>query len=555
MRNPQYHLDIHGEITVDLFAGGGGMSVAWEMALGRSPDIAVNHDEDALSMHEANHPQTIHYQTDVFEVCPRRVTQGRPVGLLHLSPDCTHHSQAAAGQPRKKKMRSLTWVALRWVGQVRPRIMTLENVVQIANWGPLVAKRDRATGRVVKQDGTVAARGERVPVQEQFLVPDKKRLGRSWRRFIAILKSYGYAVEFWPLVSADYGAATSRKRLFLVARCDGKPIVRPKLTHAAHPRRDQKPYKTAADIIDWSIPTVSIFGRKRPLVDKTLTRIASGVVREVLNKDEPYIAPNTAHGGATQAATMVQTGYGERKGQAPRVLDIQAPLGTCVAGGVKHAIVSAYMAQMNGGRNTTPGHDLREPLSAITNSGSQQQLVTAHLATLRQHCNARSAQDVLPTIAAGGEHHALITSLLSKADVASPLDLGPFDLTAEQTRGALRVAAFLMRYYSEGGQWGDLREPLDTVTTRDRLALVTVVLLGVPYVIVDIGLRMMTPHELYRAQGFYDRYIIDRGHDGRVFSKAKQVRMVGNSVSPPPAAALLAANAADLAVTNYSMAG
>lgn len=555
MRNPQYHLDIHGEITVDLFAGGGGMSVAWEMALGRSPDIAVNHDEDALSMHEANHPQTIHYQTDVFEVCPRRVTQGRPVGLLHLSPDCTHHSQAAAGQPRKKKMRSLTWVALRWVGQVRPRIMTLENVVQIANWGPLVAKRDRATGRVVKQDGTVAARGERVPVQEQFLVPDKKRLGRSWRRFIAILKSYGYAVEFWPLVSADYGAATSRKRLFLVARCDGKPIVRPKLTHAAHPRGGQKPYKTAADIIDWSIPTVSIFGRKRPLADKTLTRIASGVVREVLNKDEPYIAPNTAHGGATQAATMVQTGYGERKGQAPRVLDVQAPLGTCVGGGVKHAIVSAYMAQMNGGRNTTPGHDLREPLSAITNSGSQQQLVTAHLATLRQHCNARSAQDVLPTIAAGGEHHALITSLLSKADVASPLDLGPFDLTAEQTRGALRVAAFLMRYYSEGGQWGDLREPLDTVTTRDRLALVTVVLLGVPYVIVDIGLRMMRPHELYRAQGFYDRYIIDRGHDGRVFSKAKQVRMVGNSVSPPPAAALLAANAADLAVTNYSMAG
>jgi len=550
MRNPQMNLDIHNEITVDLFAGGGGMSVGWELALGRSPDIAVNHDDDALSMHRANHPQTVHYRADVFEVCPREVTRGRPVGLCHVSPDCTHHSQAAGGQPRNKKLRALTWVAARWVGQVRPRILTLENVMQITNWGPLVAKRDPATGRVVKLNGTVAARGERVPVQEQFLVPDKKRLGKTWRRFIALLEAQGYTVDFWPLVAADYGAATRRKRLFLVARCDGKPIVRPPETHAANPRAGQKKYKRAADIIDWSIPTKSIFGRERPLAEKTLKRIATGIHREVLNKDQPFFVPNSVHGGAAQAATMVQTGYGERQGQAPRVLDIEAPAGTFVAGGVKHGIVTAYMAQMNGGRNTNPGHDVRAPVSAITNRGSQQQLVTAHLATLRRNCYGRGAEEVLPTITAGAEHHALVSSLLAQAETD-----GAAGLSADETAGALRVAAFLMRYYSEGGQWGALEAPLDTVTTRDRLALVTVVLRGVPYVIVDIGLRMMTPRELYRAQGFYEGYIIDRGHDGRAFSKAKQVRMVGNSVSPPPAAALLAANASDLAVTNYSMVG
>lgn len=212
MIRDQFILPIDQEIIVDLFAGGGGMSTAIEHALGRHADVSLNHNEEAVSMHMVNHPQTQHYIADVFEVCPYEATAGRKVGLLHLSPDCTHHSQAAGGQPRNGKIRALSWVGVRWAGQARPRVITLENVVQILKWGPLVAKRDKATGRVMKLDGTVAAPGERVPVQEQFLIPDKKHEGRTWRRFIATLEGMGYAVKWDNMVAADYGAATASAR-------------------------------------------------------------------------------------------------------------------------------------------------------------------------------------------------------------------------------------------------------------------------------------------------------------------------------------------------------
>lgn len=301
--------------------------------------------------------------------------------------------------------------------------------------------------------------------------------------------------------------------------------------------------------------------------------MVSGRLADRLPVNAPREGRAAEHRGELMLAapTLIQAGYGEREGQAPRALDLQQPVGTVVAGGIKHAIATAimvqaghgegqpgraqrwghgsadartpagtitasgggqstavaYMMQANGGFNETPGHDLRGAASTITNTGSQQQLVVAHLVTNTSGHAPGGLRDAAPTITAGAEHHGLVEYRIAPEDEA----------------GALQVAAFLMRYYGQGGQWGDLREPAATLTTKDRLALVTVFVRGTPYVVVDIHLRMLTPRELYRLQGFPDDYIIDRGHDGRAFTKSQQVHMVGNSVSPPPAVALIAANA------------
>lgn len=603
----QFSLLTTDEIIVDLFAGGGGMSSAIESALGRHVDIAINHDTDAISMHEANHPQTHHYCADVFEVCPREATNGRPVGHLHGSPDCTHFSQAVGGQPRDKAIRSLGWVIPRWAGQVKPRSISMENVKQMRQWGPLIAKRCKQTGRVMKLDGTVAAPGERVPVQEQFLIPDPKHTGRTWRRFLRVLREQGYQVEHRTMVAADYGAATTRERLYLFARRDGRPIVWPEPTHHEKPAPGQKRWRPAADHIDFSDLGQSIFERKKPLAEATMRRIAKGMKKFVIDSADPFIVELThvkagaslvqvAHGEgkpgraqrwgsgvreikrpvnaitasgsggqALAAATMVQMGYGERAGQQPRALNIRKPLGTAVAGGIKHALASAvivgaggpsysgkpvsagqslgailkenhrylstaFLAQANGGFNKTIGRDMRAPATAFTTTGSQQQLVSAHLATLRRNCVGSEMDEPMPTATAGGEHHALVSYALSHEDEA----------------GALRVAAFLISYYSTGDSASGLDQPMPTATTRDRLALVTVWIQGEPWVIVDIKLRMLKPPELYGCQSFPQDYIIDRGHDGRQFSKSAQVRMVGNSVPRKPAEALIKANCPDL---------
>ncbi len=556
-----------GEIVVDLFAGGGGASEALKQALGVDPALAYNHDADAIGMHAANHPLTDHHREDIWHADPVRDVANRAVGWFHASPDCTHFSQAKGGQPRSKATRSLSWVVLKWAGSLAkaghaPRIISLENVVQILTWGPLIAKRDKATGRVIKLDGTIAAPGERVSVWEQSLVPDKRHAGRTWSHFVAALRRLGYAVEWRQLIASDYGAGTSRKRLFLLARRDGDPIRWPEPTHG--PGRAH-PYVTAADCIDFSDRGRSIFDRPRPLADATMRRIARGVMRHVLQSADPFIVPATHHGsdrvndvrepmrtitaanrgelmllspvmvqashgegkpggvqrwgdgskdvrlpagtitasgsGGQAVATaalvpaLVQTGYGERAGQQPRCPNIHAPLGTVVAGGVKHALVSAFLEQANGGFYAGTGRDLRHPMSTITATGSQQQLVTTDLA----------------------------------------------ELSPEAEAGALRVAAFLINYYGNGTAL-DLRDPLDTVTTRDRMALVTVTIQGTPYVIVDIALRMLRPPELYRAQGFPPDYIIDRTADGRPLTISAQVRMVGNSVSRQPLQALARAN-------------
>lgn len=606
------------EIVVDFFCGGGGAGTGLEMGLGRAVTVAKNHSPAAISMHTANHPAARHFTTDVFDGDPDEECGGKPVGWFHMSPDCTHHSQAAGGQPRKREIRNLSWIGLKWAGKKKPRVISLENVKQILQWGQLIAKRDKVTGRVMKLDGTVAAPGERVPVHQQFLVPDPKRRGQTWRRFVQLLEGMGYQVEWRVIKACDFGAPTSRERLFMIARCDGQPIVWPEPTHAKNPAKGQQKWRTAAECIDWSVPSKSIFGRKKALADATLRRVAKGMKKFVLDNPKPFIVPIANWSGETvqsiddplrtvtawprggtfamASPTLVQTGYGERPGQQPRVPGLEQPLGTVVAGGVKHAlssavflpathqgadrvndpadplptvtaanrgelmmaspvmigaggpvyagkpapadqpmgtlmtqnhraVVTAFIEQANGGFNTTPARGVDEPMSTVTNTGSQQRLATASLATLRRNCTGRAIDEPVPTMTAGAEHHALIE----------------YTLSPEHEAEALRVAAFLVSYYGASDA-SDASEPLPTITTKDRLALVTVFVKGTPYVIVDICLRMLQPHELYRAQGFPASYIIDKGADGKPFTKTEQVHMCGNSVSPPPMAALARAN-------------
>ncbi|QHB72116.1 DNA cytosine methyltransferase [Stenotrophomonas sp. 364] len=653
-----------GEIVVDLFAGGGGASEALKQALGQDPALAYNHDALAIGMHAANHPLTSHHREDIWHADPRIDVAGRAIGWFHASPDCTHFSQAKGGQPRSRKTRALSWVVLKWIGMLlradlvdgtntAPRIFSMENVWQILTWGPLIAKRCKATGRVLKMDGTVAARGERVPVEHQQLVPDKSRTGRTWRQFVAALRALGYSVEWRKLVASDYGAGTSRERLFLLGRRDGEPIVWPAASHGTAP--GQKPRVSAADCLDFSIPCPSVFGRKRPLADATMRRIAKGTVRHVIQSADPFIVPvpancadNSAaaaafiaeHANASNQRTMdageplrtvcagvkgghfsvvtpilagvggragqseprsgadplytmtakadtalvapvlVQTGYGERAGQAPRALDLQQPLGTIVAGGVKHAVAAPHLVKFRGDSIGTPA---TEPVPTITSgAGAARPAGAAHalgvaaasLVTLRRNMVGADARTPLATVAAQAGHHALSTAFMVQAahgegrlggvqrwgagskDAREPVgtvtasgngghavaEAELAELSPEHQEGALRVAAFLIKYYGTGANVPSLSDPVDTITTRDRLALVTVVIKGTPYVIVDIGLRMLKPHELYRAQGFPADYIIDRTANGTPLTTSAAVRMVGNSVSPPPLRALAVAN-------------
>ncbi|UBM27252.1 DNA cytosine methyltransferase [Pseudomonas sp. p1(2021b)] len=372
------------EIVVDFFCGGGGAGTGLEMGLGRPVTVAKNHSPAAISMHTANHSAARHFTTDVFEGDPDEECQGRAVGWFHMSPDCTHHSQAAGGQPRKREIRNLSWIGLKWAGKKKPRVISLENVKQILQWGQLIAKRDKATGRVMKLDGTVAAIGEHVPVQQQFLVPDPKRRGITWRRFVQLLEGMGYQVEWRIIKACDFGAPTSRERLFMIARCDGQPIVWPEPTHAKNPAKGQQKWRTAADCI-----SKSIFGRKKELAAATLRRVAKGMKKFVLDNPQPFIVPianwsgelaqsadeplrtvtSWPRGGsfAMASPTLVQTSYGEREGQQPRVPGLDQPLGTVVAGGVKHALAVAHLVKF---RFNSEGSPVTEPVPTITSGGN-----------------------------------------------------------------------------------------------------------------------------------------------------------------------------------------
>jgi DNA (cytosine-5)-methyltransferase 1 len=445
------------ELVVDNFAGGGGASTGIEAALGRPVDIAIDHWPEAISLHTANHPRTVHFVEDVFRVDPIEACGGRPVGLAWFSPDCTHHSKAKGGKPRSKKIRGLAWVAVRWARDVRPRVIVVENVEELLTWGPL------------DPDGQ----------------PIRARAGETFRAWRRKLERYGYTVDHRILVAADYGAPTTRRRLFVVARCDGQPIAWPDPTHG--PGRG-RPWRTAAEVIDWSIPVLSIFARRRPLAPATLRRIAEGTRRYVLEAARPFIVPVThprdarvhsldepvrtvtaANRGELSLVvpTLIQTGYGERDGQTPRVPGLDKPLGTVVACGAKHALVAAFLTKHYGG---VVGHDLERPIGTVTTQ----------------------------------DHHALTAAAL--APIA--------DRRAE-------VDAFLRAHGIEP-------RPIRVD--------------GEDYAIADLGSRMLAPRELARAQGFPDDYVLERGAGGSPLTKTDQIALVGNSVCPPLAEAIVRAN-------------
>lgn len=625
-----------GEIIVDNFAGGGGASVGIEMALGRSPDESLNHDPEAIAMHAANHPHTHHHCQDIWSVSPRKVAAGRRIGLAWFSPDCKDHSKAKGGKPVEKRIRDLAWVVCWWAHAVKPRIILLENVEEFAEWGPLDENNKR--------------------------IPERK--GETFQRWLKRLRELGYHVEYRELKACDYGAPTSRNRLYVVARRDGKEIVWPQPTHG--PAKDLKPYRTAAECIDWSIPALSIFATKaearawaklhrrgipqRPLADNTLRRTARGLFRYVLHCADPFvvrigqtkhgdsgktrpvgdplstictknehllltplIAPlthqgetrrshpaneslpvvtgahrgelalispvlaelghgeiegrdrrpvdlhqplTTQHAGGNKfalvAPTPVQTGYGEREGQAPRCLDIPKPNGTAVGCGQKHALATSFLAKHNGGNESKAGGTpLDEPMHTIT-SIDHHSLVACHIQRDFSKSFGSAADDPSLTITGGGSgKSALVASTLIK--LRGSVDTHP--TTAQDLREpaptftahgnhVAEVRAFLIKYF-ETGIGMPLTDPLHTITTRDRFGLVLVQ--GEIYQIVDITLRMLDPRELFLAQGFPPSYKIDIPYPFNRFkmlTKTAQVRMVGNSVSPPVAAALVMANVA-----------
>lgn len=463
-----------GGLVIDNFAGGGGASTGIELGLGRPVDIAVNHDPEAVAMHDINHPHTRHHCESVWDIDPRAIVHGRSVDLCWFSPDCKHFSKAKGGTPVSKKIRGLAWVAIRYAATVKPKVITLENVEEFVTWGPIAS------------DGR----------------PCPKNKGRTFGAFTNALRRQGYAVDWRELRACDYGAPTIRKRLFLIARRDGQPIVWPEPTHGnpaseAVKSKRLKPWRTAAEIIDWSIPTPSIFGRQRPLAENTLRRIARGLQRYVIEAKQPFIVGNRA-AWITECAN----------GSSQRNMPADQPLRTLCAEtkGGHFALVQAFLAKHYGGNYTGPGVSLAEPLPTVT-TVDHNALVTSHLVKLRNNCDGQDVRKPMHTLTTGGHFG--------------------------------EVRAFLLKYYGTGdGQ--PIGEPLHTVTTKDRMALVMIK--GEPYRIVDIGMRMLEPHELYAAQGFPADYIHTHTADGKRLSKAAQVRMCGNSVCPPVAAALVRAN-------------
>ena len=546
---------INGELIVDNFAGGGGASTGIELSTGYSVDIAINHDPKAIKMHKANHPNTKHYCENVWAVDPVKACNGHPVGLAWFSPDCKHFSKAKGGKPKDKNIRGLAWVALRWAGLVRPRVIMLENVEEFKTWGPLNRRHH----------------------------PIKEKQGKTFERFVQQLQDLGYEVEFRELIAADYGAPTMRKRFFMIARCDGKTIVWPEPTHGPADSEAVKagllkPYVGAYTQIDFSRPCPSIFDTSeeikekygiravRPLAKKTMERIARGLKKFVLDNPEPFIIqcnhggerrPNdirepmptitgkhgygivepklapymgtntTNHPGGNCkdpihtittgnqqcliSPTLIQyhseTAQGEVRGQT-----IKDPIMT-VDGSNRYGLVTSFLHKYYDGGYKGAGDSIENPLPTVT-SWDHNSVVTANLIQMNNHCDGKDIRQPLPTITAGDGHFG-------------------------------EVRAFLIKYYGDAtGQ--DIEQPLDTVTTKDRFGLVTIE--GVDYQIVDIGLRMLEPKELYGCQGFPDDYIIDHDYTGKTYPRSEQVKRCGNAVCPPIPAALVKANLPELCV-------
>lgn len=524
-------------LVVDNFAGGGGASTGIEMAIGRSVDIAINHDPDAIAMHRVNHPATKHYCEDVWQVDPVAACAGVPVALAWFSPDCTHFSRAKGGKPVDKNIRGLAWVTVKWAALVRPAVIMLENVPEIRTWGPLGADGKPIKARAGETfDGFVKALTTGIPQTHPAFAEMCDALGIATDSELAHLLSrgLGYDLDYKVLKSCDYGAPTTRTRFYMIARSDGRPIVWAEPTYAPRDSADVKagrklPYHTAAECIDWSIPCQSIFERKKPLAENTMRRIARGIQKFVVDNPEPFIVP---------------IGYGERDGQTPRVNSIDRPLGTVVSSGkhylvtptitaigqtgsqtsrtrpadeplstvvskAEHILVAPTLIQYHSetGKDEVRGQELDKPLMTVDTS-PRYALSAAYIMTMRNHMDGQPADEPLTTISCSGAHHA-------------------------------EVQAFLVKYFSNGAA-KSVDEPLDTVTTKDRFALVTIH--GEQYIITDIKMRMLQPRELFNAQGFPSDYIIDHDADGHPYGRSKQVARCGNAVTPPVPAALVRAN-------------
>lgn len=582
---------IHGELIVDNFAGGGGASTGIEMATGYSVDIAINHDPEAIKMHKANHPNTKHYCENVWAVDPVKACNGHPVALAWFSPDCKHFSKAKGGKPKDKFIRGLAWVACRWAGLVQPRVIMLENVEEFKTWGPLGRRHH----------------------------PIKAKQGETFQKFVQQLTDLGYEVQFRELIAADYGAPTMRKRFFMIARCDGKPIVWPEPTHAPADSEKVKagllePYVGAYTQIDFSRPCPSIFDTSeeikekygiravRPLASKTLDRIAKGLKKFVLDNPDPFIIqcnhggerrPNDIrepmptitgkHGYGIVEPYMVQ--IGQTGFAKDRSKDVREPLTTIVSKN-EHCLIEPTLAPYMGTNTTNhPGGNCKDPIHTIT-TGNQQCLISPtliqyHSETSKDGVRGQAIKDPIMTVDSSNRY-GLVASFLHKyydggykgagETVENPLPtVTAWDHNSVVTANLIQmnnhcdgkdirqplptitagdghfgeVRAFLIKYYGQGtGQ--DIEQPLDTVTARDRFGLVTIE--GVDYQIVDIGLRMLEPRELYGCQGFPEDYIIDHDYTGKTYPRSEQVRRCGNAVCPPIPAALVRANLSELCV-------
>ena len=575
-----------GGLIVDNFCGGGGASTGLWKALGVSPDIAVNHNAKALAMHKKNHPETRHYNESVWQINVREATGGRPVLFGWFSPDCTHFSGARGGTPVKKDIRGLAWIVKKWAGQSDMAIFALENVKEFQTWGPLVAKRDKKTGRVIRlvpngkkdkkgnprYDEVVAAKGERVPYREQAMVPDKKRSGQTYRRFVKQLGEMGYVIGANnQAVAYDYGDGTIRKRLVMVGRKDGLPVdVNPPATHG-DPRKPGfaesglLPWVTAGDKLDFSLPCPSIFEPGRDLAPKTMERIFKGIQKFVIDAgddaflvkvnhtgydqfrgqslEEPLATLTGKHGTALVRANLITTIDHRSTSDPSQSLD--EPLSTTTSK-ARHVVVGALLKHFTG----VVGVDLHKPLPTITatdhNSVMQAELVeAAHIQRDFGKSVGHTADEPLGAImAGGGGKSALVTSHLLKlkgtCKDGQPVD-EPIGTIQAQGNHYAEVRAFLTKFYATGAIGQSVKDPIHTIRAGDTFGLVTTIH-GVNYEIVDIGMRMLEPHELYACQGFPADYEHrDVGLD-KPLSKADQVRMVGNSVPPGMAEAFVKAN-------------
>ena len=551
MRDPA-QTSFTDEIIVDSFAGGGGASTGIEIATGRVVDIAINHDADAILMHRTNHPYTEHYQASVWDIDPVEVCKGRPVGLFWASPDCKHFSKAKGAALVNRNIRGLAWVVLRWAAKVRPRVIMLENVEEFVTWGPV-------------------RKGK----------PVKKHSGETFQKWKNQLLNLGYAVDHRELVAADYGAPTSRKRFVLVARCDGRPIVWPERTHAPADSDEVKsgkckPWRSAAEIIDWTLPMYSIFDSKeqikqkygvnavRPLADNTLRRIICGTDKYTIKNDRPFF--------------IVPTGYGEREGQAPRTHDPDKPLSTVVStvkqnlcsvnlvsyhadenskarvndldgllptvdASNRFGLASACLTEYYGNGNPI---DLKEPMRTVT-SHDREGLLTCHLQKYFGGVIGQEIIDPLPTVTQI-DHNALTAAHIAEfkgKDKGQSANIPLRTITA--SAGEFGAVQTVIERYAPGqdlGYWPEVRKLLNKfcgykLADNDVLLLIVD---GTAYYIRDILLRMLAPRELYNAMGFPPDYIIDQDYTGKEYGKSKQVARCGNAVCPPMAEAVVRAN-------------